>query len=309
MLYIIDGSGEFSDKNYKRIMLDSFCCRMEKEFAGKYHRGPVTVGTDTYFIADHVYDAIRADPMFGKRPLFLAGHSRGGAGVIYIAQRLKDDGVFVDGMFLFDAVDRTITTKNVQTVPRNVRLIFHARRDTSLATYFEWGANDARQKFWVCQNAHQEDWAFACAAELQTATKYQRLDDAMKVRMRAITIVKSPEGSGINFGNCGLGLNPACTVEEVRWPCEYSEQIFLGSHGAIGGSPIGEQDGSWNSDEDKMLFSIIQNNDRAAMNSVWSWVESNFRAAHLGLHDSPFYKQASSKLPLSDPGEFSYRFR
>jgi len=238
-----------------------------------------------------VLKAIRADPLFGKRMLFLAGHSRGGAAVILIAQALKKDKIFVDGLFLFDAVDRTDSTLiAVQTIPRNVRVTYHARRDASLSTYFQWGARDSAQKYLDCVNSNQTDpsaaTAGACQGELELARKYQRLDDAMRVRMRANTFWSPTEGIGIDFGNCGLGIEPPCNIEEGRWPCAYKETKFLGSHGAIGGSAIGEEDDAWPSDEEKTRFEIIRNNDRAAMNSVWSWMTKNFAEANLDLHQS-----------------------
>lgn len=284
MLYIIDGTGPFFNEPYKKVMSGGFCERMSQKYVGKYYRGPNLAGTDTYDIADRVYIDIRADPMFGKRPLFLAGHSRGGAAAIYIAQRLKADKKFVDGLFLFDAVDRTRTDENVQSIPRNVRVSYHARRNPSLSTYFEWGATDTMQKYVQCWMRHPDDPVVACRAEANLAYKYRRLDDAMKVRMRASAIVSIHDGYGIDFGNCGLGLEPACNTEEARWSCEYNESIFLGSHGSIGGSPIGEQDDAWRSEEDKARFAIVQNNDRAAVSSVWSWMEDNFKEARLDLH-------------------------
>jgi hypothetical protein len=56
---------------------------------------------------------------FTSKPLFLAGHSRGGAAVIWVANLLKRDAIEVDGMFLLDAVDRTASLKSVEKIPGN----------------------------------------------------------------------------------------------------------------------------------------------------------------------------------------------
>lgn len=275
MLYIVDGTGEYFNETYQRSMKNGFCDRMARQLVGYYYRGPSTPGVETYFTADEVYKEIKQNPRFGKEPLFLAGHSRGGAAVINVAQQLKAQGHVVNAMFLFDAVDRTLSKKDVQLIPRNVKVTYHARRDTSIKNYFESGQREATARYLQCV-ASPAGTAnpSVCEPQRQMAEKYTRLDDAMKVRMRA-----SWHGLSINFGNCGVGLEPACNVAEMA--CKYIEKTFLGSHGALGGSPIGEQDGAWASDNDQRLFKIIKENDRAAMSSVWSWMCENFEEQKL----------------------------
>jgi hypothetical protein len=63
-----------------------------------------------------------------KARVFLAGYSRGGAGVVGVAKRLAEDGVKVSGMVLFDAVDRSLAV-NSSEVTNNVERLVYARRD------------------------------------------------------------------------------------------------------------------------------------------------------------------------------------
>lgn len=67
-----------------------------------------------------------------KLGVFLAGYSRGAAGVIEAAWRLKADGVQVHCLLLYDAVDRSATISKT-TIPSNVLYCYHAIRDP--ATY------------------------------------------------------------------------------------------------------------------------------------------------------------------------------
>lgn len=286
MLYIIDGTGPNENEVYERGMNGSFCDRMREDFRGRYSRGPSLWGTETYEIADKVYAEIKGSSFLGRQPLFLAGHSRGGAATIYVAQKLRELGTTIDALFLFDAVDRTVSAKHVQLIPKNVRVTYHARRDTSIATYFEWGARKALMEYEECENRSRSNaqWNRAynrntsCESQRQLAIKYRRLDDAMKVRMRSSYTMTSQDGLGIDFGNCGVR-------SEDSSGDRYFEQMFLGSHGALGGSPIGEQDGAWKSQEDKARFRTIKESDRAAMATAWDWMSQNFEKEKLNLHD------------------------
>ena len=284
MLYIVDGTGDADDEVYLTVMSDGFCDRMRKQFKGRYFRGPTrydwTISTES--IANDVYKEIMKDVHLGKQPLFLAGHSRGGAAVIRVAQDLKKRKHAVDAMFLFDAVDRTGPfTRSVELIPSNVKVAYHARRDTSIANYFEWGTRNAINNYNQCllKQRFGPQAEKACASQREIAEKYQSLDDAMKVRMRG-SFVKTPiDGVSIPFGNCGTGPEDKKLTRYVE-----PDKPFLGSHGAIGGSPIGRQDKAWISDQDKEKFAIIADNDRAAMSSVWTWMTANFEEQRLKLH-------------------------
>lgn len=276
-------------------MKGGFCQRAASEYNGEYYTGPSLDGSRTFVIAEDIFRSITKSAFLGKHPLFLAGHSRGGAAVIYVAQKLQKIGVSVDGMFLFDAVDRTLRRDvNVQMVPRNVKATYHARRNVALNSYFENGLISSRKKY----RDSFSSFANVNPADrddiLKQYIKYIRLDNAMRVRMRSDNIA-SLEGLGIDFSNCGIGVAAPCSADEARLPCRYSEAFFLGSHGALGGSPIGEQDGAWASKRDQALFDVIRQNDRAAMADVWSWMQSCFSEARLGLHNAARTEMAARK--------------
>jgi len=105
---IIDGTGVADDDAYNKDMKNGFCRQLSSELSNNavYHRGPTLPGAETYGIAAMMlsqnWPRIRS-----ASPLFLAGHSRGGASVISIAFMLRDRNVDVEAMFLFDAVNRT----------------------------------------------------------------------------------------------------------------------------------------------------------------------------------------------------------
>lgn len=283
MLYIVDGTGPLDDRVYETHMAGGFCKKMNKQFGGHYFRGPDITGRQTYDIAKTVFGEIKANSQLGRESLFLAGHSRGGATVIDVAKRLQKDGRPVDALFLFDAVDKTANFRDTKLVPRNVKVTYHARRDTSISNYFEWGARNSRREFEDCLKTQvPKSNHTPCEGKRLTAVKYRRLDDAMKVRMRASYIRSLDDGMGIDFGNCGLGLEAANGLEEIV--PRYLETLFLGSHGALGGSPIGEQDGAWRSKEDQVRFESIKQSDRAAIASVWAWMSKNFDESQLKLH-------------------------
>lgn len=283
MLYIVDGTGDADDEIYLTVMSGSFCDKMGKMFDGRYFRGPTrldwTINTED--IAKKVCAEIRKNTQqLGKRPLFLAGHSRGGAAVIRVAQDLQKTGHSVDAMFLFDAVDRTGPfTRSLEFIPSNVRATYHAIRNTQIANYFEWGARSAKQKYTRCILMQPpRNGANRCEKEKEDMIKYRRLDDAMKFRMRASFEHTEHEGASIPFGNCG-------TAPQDKRATNFVMKDFLGSHGALGGSPIGFQDKAWLTDEDKARFITIAHSDLAAMASVWDWMCDFFDKEKVKLHN------------------------
>ena len=65
--------------------------------------------------------------------LFLAGHSRSGVAVIFVAQDLQGLGIDVDAMFLYDAVNRTLNNRrDSRRIPGNVQWCHHALRDPEI---------------------------------------------------------------------------------------------------------------------------------------------------------------------------------
>jgi len=109
MLYIIDGTGAMCDDDYATDMNRGFCSKLRQQNGrnAKYWRGPTVLGTETWEIADKVFEQIRKDQ---PRKIILVGHSRGGAACVHVAWRLKEQGISVQGMLLLDAVRRAISS-------------------------------------------------------------------------------------------------------------------------------------------------------------------------------------------------------
>ena len=170
MIFIIDGTGETADKTYMADMSRGFCYQLYLKLGrqAEYMRGPRVDGLNTFDIADKMLEAILeyyysepidltvnnskqvdinqiiADALKPKtaKPIFLAGHSRGGCAVIYIAQKLKAQGIKVKAMFLFDAVARThkgvpIVGEDFKEIPDNVRICYHALRDRERSNHYK----------------------------------------------------------------------------------------------------------------------------------------------------------------------------
>lgn len=106
----IDGTGTDDNEEYARTFADSFVNRLQKTFPDKpfYTRGPALDGMTTLALAGtafaHVASYWRNE---SEDAVVLAGYSRGGAGVIETAQMLKKQGIPVECLILFDAVDRS----------------------------------------------------------------------------------------------------------------------------------------------------------------------------------------------------------
>lgn len=274
MIFIIDGTGEADHRAYAREMADGFCKRLMRKAKGRYWRGPSLMGWETTDIARFVTDAIIKwkGASKGDQKLFLAGHSRGGAAAIFVAQALKSRGIEIDAMFLFDAVDRTLNFRSAEYIPGNVRQCYHAIRDSSLATYYSDGVLAARDKVAKCiglpvgrRPSTMEDMLDnllatppvpgPCANVIRAARELIEQDNKMKIVMRSSTL-KTPEGSSINFGNCGVKAQGQCKLEM---------ESFMGSHGAIGGAPI----------VDARAPKLLVESDRAAMASVDAWMSAH----------------------------------
>ena len=162
----IDGTGVYDDVQYASDFQNSFVQQIFREWdsaARYYRRGPSTDGFSTKSLAERTYEEVLSayTPKIGRaKRIFLAGYSRGGAAVIKTSEMLAKKNIPVDGLFLFDAVDRTHTL-GADVIPANVRVCFHARRDPkSLSRTYSFGncgtrAADPkktiyREKFFFC---------------------------------------------------------------------------------------------------------------------------------------------------------------
>jgi len=144
----IDGTGPTSNAQYAAEFKNSFVNRLYKNWHSPlktYDRGPAWSGKTTAERSQSLARQIsmnlkifryikKPDPSVEPR-IYLAGYSRGGAAVINTCHLLKNLGEKVHCLFLFDAVDRTITIDDDHTiVPSNVRFCFHALRSPSSAS-------------------------------------------------------------------------------------------------------------------------------------------------------------------------------
>lgn len=279
MLFVVDGTGPASREEYDREMANGFCRRLQDQAGGRYWRGPTVLGHETVGIAEEVVAAVleaRQGPRAAEA-LFLAGHSRGGAAVIFAAQELRRHKVAVEAMFLYDAVDRTFNNRrDADVVPGNVRLCYHAMRDTSLAFYYSDGLAAARDRLAACMGLPSGrrpstmedliDLAIAgpvkpgpCEQQVRRVKELTEQDYKMKLVMRSVTM-QTPDGWTLDFGNCGTRPESGCRLLTKE---------FLGSHGAIGGAPI----------TDGRAPRLLIDSDRAAMASVDAWM-----SGHLARH-------------------------
>lgn len=137
MLICVDGSGPSGDAEYRHTFANSYVRQIalhSTQAVSKWYRGPDMFGEHQIAPADLVqvvlahFDARTDDASGTPEPVFLAGYSRGAATVVDVAARLAREGVEVEAMFLFDAVDRSGHLGNTAIVG-NTRHVFHARRN------------------------------------------------------------------------------------------------------------------------------------------------------------------------------------
>jgi hypothetical protein len=127
----IDGTGDLDDDAYRLEMRNSFVhyiVRHSRSRSKSYMRGPAFDGLDMGMIVGAGYEFVHLQKVaHPDARVLLTGYSRGGAGVIGVAARLAKDGVLVDGMVLFDPVDRSPTC-DTDEISRNVLQAYQVRR-------------------------------------------------------------------------------------------------------------------------------------------------------------------------------------
>ncbi len=136
----VDGTST-EEETYKETYKNSFINKLYRNelvnfTAPWYLRGPYLSGFDTRDRAVAAYKHVTAMWTSGRaKAVFLGGHSRGGAAVIEVAKWLKADGIPVECLILFDAVDRTHTLGSIfgnTPIADNVKRVIHARRNIPL---------------------------------------------------------------------------------------------------------------------------------------------------------------------------------
>lgn len=313
-VFIIDGTGEDKDSEYFKIMGDSFCSTLYSKLSGlpssstshnlsyqekfsythsstsspvnninffvKYLRGPTILGFNTEDIAYMMLKEIDLYILECQRQkvepsIYLIGHSRGGAAVIYIAYHLnqKRHPTYpviqapntprylepirkVKAMFLFDAVDRYWTSDNIdlEEVPNNVEQCYHARRDDKLVKSFKKTTEPYQKEALKrilqdvqiqpyggfsypyqntqtrtikptsegCSNASRTNQPLG----LDCLNDIEVLSEIGHAKVTSRNEFEIFNGVSIPFGNCG-----------IKGSQNYKEAFFLGTHGAMGGTP------------------------------------------------------------------------
>lgn len=138
----IDGTGPMSRTQYAHDMTNSFVAytiRHSRAKLKRYIPGPGFDGMDMIALVSNGYEFVKLALAANKgAEVLLTGYSRGGSGVIAVAQRLKKDGVRVGAMMLFDAVDRAVGVDTAR-IPENVDRVVHARRDPNMRSRMSFG--------------------------------------------------------------------------------------------------------------------------------------------------------------------------
>lgn len=135
----VDGTGIEDNNAYERIYDNSFCHRIWKAWTGpkEYIRGPWTAGWSTAKRAEDLANWV-VSHRSGVKGVILAGHSRGGSAAIRACSLLQDQGIGVDYLFLFDAVNMQ-TLLDTHFIPANVKYVYHALRGPHTRSRPFWG--------------------------------------------------------------------------------------------------------------------------------------------------------------------------
>lgn len=134
----VDGTGDADQRVYESTFEKSFVRELKSKIGGQfssYSRGPTLwdQGVRSLDLATSTWQHVRLCVGLARKnginySVFLAGFSRGGAAVIHAARLLKEDGIPIKGLFLYDAVDRSFSVKSVKSIPGNVLNCYHAMR-------------------------------------------------------------------------------------------------------------------------------------------------------------------------------------
>lgn len=111
-----------------------------------YERGPVALGGGLMnAITNGFNHVVNKRKMVPGSPVLLTGYSRGAAGVVSLAKRLKDKNIQVQALLLFDCVDRHVGI-DASVIPDNVENVLHVVRDPDSSSRESFG-NDGLRYF------------------------------------------------------------------------------------------------------------------------------------------------------------------
>jgi hypothetical protein len=142
----IDGTGEAivpgagRDAAYDVAFANSFVRRMcDANPNSRYFRGPVALGGGLpEAITGGVNYIVSMKRRMPDEPILLTGYSRGAAGVVVVADRLKTLGINVRALMMFDCVDRHLAF-DADVVPNNVENVCHVIRDPAGRSRLSFG--------------------------------------------------------------------------------------------------------------------------------------------------------------------------
>ena len=131
----IDGTGSdvtpgaARDARYDIAFANSFVTRLcRNKPNAAYWRGPVALGGGLVPAINGAYNYIvQRRQQNSSEPILLTGYSRGAAGVVSLAAKLKDNNISVRAMLLFDCVDRHMFI-DAEVIPNNVGYVHHVIR-------------------------------------------------------------------------------------------------------------------------------------------------------------------------------------
>lgn len=261
MIYIIDGTGPDNFSDYHADMRRGFCWSLKTQNgpAAEYLRGPTELGLETWEIAELMYSRVKAHP---GAPVVLAGHSRGGAAVIYLARKLQKDGIQVSAMVLFDAVRRAlqkspteyglqilnapspanlvfnaataaievgldffqIGQQKADVIPANVERVLHVVRDERFSNYF-MQTQEYRELAGAARAGSGKSLTVPQSVRLDRLRQWhRRMRDACR-----FDCIKAGVSTGFSFDNTGMESEPGCKLQIVP---------YMATHGAMGGAPL-----------------------------------------------------------------------
>jgi hypothetical protein len=157
----IDGSDGYflpsqsRNRSYRGTFRHSFVRRLSTDL---YVDGPRALGGGLMNAVSEGHDFILGRRRPGvNNPILLAGYSRGAAGVVEIANRLRSRKVEVQAMLLFDCVDRHVWV-NAEYIPENVRNVLHVVRSLGSGSRNSFG-NAGRHPH---HSTRYEEYSFHC---------------------------------------------------------------------------------------------------------------------------------------------------
>ncbi len=133
----IDGTGSAvtpgasRDRQYDIDFANSFVRKIANTGKpnSRYFRGPVALGGGLMDAINGGFNFIVSQRRAGvNEPILLTGYSRGAAGVVSLAGKLKREGIDVKALLLFDCVDRHLFI-DAESIPNNVGFVHHVIRD------------------------------------------------------------------------------------------------------------------------------------------------------------------------------------